>query len=342
MTPTLRRRLASALVGALASVYFGPAPGASSVLMESCMLDALRDADDATTVGELRKRCASELEAEEQLRASPRVETTPAEDGESAVDRRVALEEAAAYNPFSITPHKPNYLLPVAHNFTPNRTPFSGRDRNLDGTEVKFQFSYKVPVVRDLLGDNGTIFFAYTNQSYWQAYNGAESRQFRETNHEPEAFVSFNTDWNLLGLTNSLINVGAVHQSNGRSGSLSRSWNRLFIDFILERENFYMSLKPWYRIPEDDDDDDNPDITDFMGYGEIRALYKLRNNLFGVMLRNNLRSDNKGALQLDWSFPLTRNLRGYVQYFNGYGESLIDYDASTNRVGVGILVTDWL
>lgn len=342
MTRTLRFRLATALIGALASLCIGPGPRAATVLMESCMLDALRDTDDATTVGELRESCALELEADEQSPASPSVETGSAGDVESAVDRRVALEEAASYNPFSITPHKPNYLLPVAHNFSPNRTPFSGRDRNLDGTEVKFQFSYKVPVVRDLLGDNGTIFVAYTNQSYWQAYNGAESRKFRETNHEPEAFVSFNTDWNLLGLNNSLINVGAVHQSNGRSGSLSRSWNRLFVDFVFERENFYMSLKPWYRIPEDDDDDDNPDITDFMGYGEVRALYQLRDSLFGIMLRNNLRSDNKGALQLDWSFPLTRNLRGYVQYFNGYGESLIDYDASINRIGVGFLITDWL
>jgi len=62
------------------------------------------------------------------------------------------------------------------------------------------------------------------------------------------------------------------------------------------------------------------------------------------MLRNNLRTDNKGALQLDWSVPLSmcnNKVSFYIQYFNGYGESLLDYNSSSNRIGAGIMVTDW-
>jgi phospholipase A1 len=63
-----------------------------------------------------------------------------------------------------------------------------------------------------------------------------------------------------------------------------------------------------------------------------------------MMLRNNLRSDNLGAVQLDWSFPLPwigDKLSVYVQYFNGYGESLLDYNKSVNRISAGFMLVDW-
>ena len=55
-----------------------------------------------------------------------------------------------------------------------------------------------------------------------------------------------------------------------------------------------------------------------------------------------MKDNYRGALQLDWSFPVKKHLRGYVQYFYGYGESLIDYNHQVNKLGVGIKLTDWL
>ena len=139
------------------------------------------------------------------------------------------------------------------------------------------------------------------------------------------------------------------HQSNGRGGTLSRSWNRLYADFEFEKDNLVVGLKPWWRIPEDDKDDpldasgdDNPDIDDYLGYFEFTTVYRYQDHEFGLLLRNNLRDDNRGAVQLDWTFPLWRGIRGYAQYFNGYGETLIDYDARIERFGIGILLTDLL
>jgi phospholipase A1 len=106
-----------------------------------------------------------------------------------------------------------------------------------------------------------------------------------------------------------------------------------------------VGFKPWYRIPEDDEDDDNPDITDYLGHYELRAAYKWNDHVFSVMSRNNLESGfSRGAVELTWSFPFGDYpfLKGYVQYFNGYGESLIDYDHHVNKLGIGIAVTDWL
>lgn len=111
---------------------------------------------------------------------------------------------------------------------------------------------------------------AYTNRSFWQVYNSEQSAPFRDTNHEPEFWTQFRPDWKILGLTNSVNQLGINHQSNGRGGVLSRSWDRVFANFVFERDNFALSIKPWYRIEEDEADDNNPDIEDFLGHGEIR------------------------------------------------------------------------
>jgi phospholipase A1 len=138
-----------------------------------------------------------------------------------------------------------------------------------------------------------------------------------------------------------LVQLGAVHQSNGRYGIQSRNWNRIYADFIFEYGNYYLSLKPWYRM-QSGGQDDNPDIEKYMGHGEIRAVYAGGHHTLSIMLRNNFEKSNYGAAELNWSFPMNRRVKWFIQYFNGYGESLIDYNARVNRLGLGIAFTDWL
>jgi phospholipase A1 len=60
------------------------------------------------------------------------------------------------------------------------------------------------------------------------------------------------------------------------------------------------------------------------------------------MVRNNFHiDDNHGALELEWAFPLLDRVSGYIQYFLGYGESLLDYNYKTNRIGIGFILKDW-
>ena len=152
-------------------------------------------------------------------------------------------------------------------------------------------------------------------------------------------------DLEIFGFKNTANALGIVHQSNGQTGSYSRSWNRVYASFIFEKDNFAFVIKPWFRIHEDEENDDNPDIIDYLGHGNLRIAYKNDEHVFSFMSRNNLESGFKrGAIELGWSFPIFGYdfLKGYAQYFSGYGESLIDYNYYVNHISVGLLLTDFL
>ena len=338
----------------LLAVYFLLLPAVAVAAdckdMPSCMADMLESAADNVTIGEIRQTCMNcvrEYHAKHNLPLDQTAEPSMKTWSEpSAIDARLAEEEETSQDWFVLTPHRANYILPVAYNDSPNSGVYGSpiTEADIDKTEIKFQISIKYKLFDDIYKNNGDFYIAYTNLSYWQAYNSNYSSPFRDTNHEPEAWLQFDTDYELFGGFNlRLIGVGFLHQSNGRTEPLSRSWNRLFMNFVFEKENFALAVKPWYRIPEDDEDDDNPDIEKYLGYGELRAAYRWNDHTFSLMFRNNLRdSGNKGAVELGWSFPLYRKLKGYVQYFNGYGQSILDYNDCANTIGAGIALSDIL
>ncbi len=62
-----------------------------------------------------------------------------------------------------------------------------------------------------------------------------------------------------------------------------------------------------------------------------------------MLLRNNFKSNNnRTSVELDVSVPVTERLKLYVQYINGYGDGLINYDYRSHTVGVGVALTDWM
>jgi phospholipase A1/A2 len=245
---------------------------------------------------------------------------------------------------FPISPYRSNYILPYTYNASPNYEAVREADpgKDLKYEEVAFQLSFKVKLWTDILDQKADLWIAYTQRSFWQYYNFEDSSPFRETNYEPELLLNLRTDYSLLGLRGRFISVGFNHQSNGQSEPLSRSWNRIVANAGFERGNFSLLLRGWYRIPEAVADDDNPDIEDYLGYGEVWAYYFWKGNRFGIMLRNNLDfKNNRGAVQLEWSFPILERVSGYLQYYNGFGESLLDYNHRVNRIGIGFILNEW-
>ncbi|WP_456380500.1 phospholipase A [Hydrogenimonas sp.] len=230
-------------------------------------------------------------------------------------------------------------------------------------TEAEFQFSLKKNLTYNLFGFDETVTAAYTQHSYWQLYSN--SSPFRETNYSPEVFVVFPTSPRInerFGLK--ATRWGYLHQSNGQEGYRSRSWNRLYLQGLFQWENLFLAARVWYRVPEADkpdayyrgyivdengskvlypdpneDGDDNPDILDYMGYGDIAFTYLWHRHQFGGLFRYNFGKGgaHRGAVKLDWSYPFfgSHTIFWYLQFFNGYGESLIDYNKNYTKASFG-------
>jgi phospholipase A1/A2 len=262
----------------------------------------------------------------------------------SALDRRRAEIQAAQEGQwFSLTAHRTNYVLPVSYIRSPNWNRYEefGDTDKLKDYEAKYQLSLKTPLWPSIGDTDMTLWLAFTLQSWWQAYASDISAPFRETNYEPEIFLSKPINYTLFGVRFSEVALGLNHQSNGRTDPLSRSWNRATARVIYDSGNFAGYVKAWARFSESEEDDDNPNIERYMGQAEFALAYRWREHTFAGILKNNLRSDNKSGLQLDWTFPLLPHLKGYVQGYTGYGESLIDGDRYVNRIGLGLMLADW-
>jgi len=266
----------------------------------------------------------------------------------SPLEERICEEIKLRYQRFVLVPHKPNYFIVSWDNNLESDNPV------YDNFETKFQLSFKVPLNEQRASTRWLWFFGYTQTSVWQMFNFSESAPFRDTNFEPELMVSqlLNhklpfIDWRLR-----LINYGLVdHQSNGKIPPNSRSWNRSYVEFIIEKTRSYITLKTWYRWKEDTkinpDDfrgDDNPDIEDFLGHGELKFFHSGESTNYSLTYRDSSKGSGRGTYQLDWTKPVLdkRGLRLYVQYFSGYGETLIDYNIKRERLGIGLMLTDWL
>jgi len=244
---------------------------------------------------------------------------------------------------FNFRPHNPNYLM-VTRTAHPNNEPYrpfrnlADFTTDLSHNELVFQLGFKTKLVETAFDKPVDVWFGYTQNSFWQAGNREASSPFRETNYQPELMVVTPLNFNVLGMRASMLNLGVVHQSNGQASTLSRSWNRYYAQIGLERAGFTVLGRVWKRINEPADDDNNPDIVDYMGHGDLNIAYRSNGHDYRALLRRNF-STNRGAVQLSWAFPLAGHFKGYVQYFSGYGQSLIDYNYYQNVAGVGVLGT---
>ncbi len=253
---------------------------------------------------------------------------------------------------FRVLTYKPVYVLLANYTTDINEQPFSDNPDNvvpepipLKNTELKFQISFKTKALHNIFGRKlgGDLWVAYTQTSRWQLYNPDISRPFRETNYEPEVMLVIPTRYQIFGLNGVFAGIGFNHQSNGRSNPLSRSWNRVVMQFGWETKDMSIILRPWWRLQETAIEDNNPGIENYIGRGDLTLAYEKGRHDLSLVARHSLRfgDDNRGSLQFDYGFQVYDFLKLHLQIFHGYGESLIDYNHKQTTFGLGVSLIEW-
>ncbi len=238
---------------------------------------------------------------------------------------------------FNIKAYKENYFMPLSYRYDSNYV--DNGTHKAEKTETEFQVSIRYDFASDWLHMGEIYSFGYTQRSFWQVY--VPSAFFRESNYQPELFVSIPA-YRIIADKSFLkgFKFALIHQSNGRGGVYERSWNRASLSTYIQYRYLVTEVEMWYRFHEKNDY--NPDLLHYIGYGQLQFILPYRRHLFRLKLRLNT-THHKGAVELSYSYPLpvinNRDIFLYFKTFNGYGESLIDYNHNVNKISIGVAIS---
>ena len=280
----------------------------------------------------------------------------------SDLSRFWELEAGSDCGTFSFRGYRP-LTIAFAGADTVNRRPVSDGPNNsaTESTpyrriENRIQLSLRTKIAQGLLTDGhptlrDSLWFGYTQQSYWQLFSPEISRPFRATDHEPEVMYVYPTTAELpFGWKWRYSGIGLVHQSNGQSEPLSRSWNRAYLMTGVELSNtLSLRARAWKRIAESANSDDNPRISDYIGRAELAAHWNYdKENTVIATVRHSFGRSDRGSVRLEWLqgigtglFGGKSNLRLHTSLFSGYGDSLIDYNRKRTVLSVGVSLVDF-
>jgi len=217
------------------------------------------------------------------------------------------------------------------------------------GTTARFQISAKFRLFNPPTGREPSfsenLYFGYTQRSLWDLEG--DSMPFIDTTFNPSFFWLNDNMWQSadqhwrLGL-----NTGVEHMSNGKDGDDSRSLNDVYIQPGINYRfdngstlTFAPRIKAYFKVEEE-----NADYSNYAGHVDWNLRWAQDDGAIVSALYRQGSSKHRTA-QLDFAWPLKRtwlNMNGYLhlQYFNGYGETLLGYNQrneSQFRIGLSLV-----
>ena len=211
-----------------------------------------------------------------------------------------------------------------------------GQKPTKENSNVKFQISISQRLTRSTLPWNTYLYLFYSQKVFWYVL---------ETSM-PMTDLNFNPGIGLckpLFVKNKFIGKLSLileHESNGRDGVASRSWNKVsFAGSIMIDPTFLVHAKFWIPIV---DGENNRDILDYSGIYQLGTSFSLPNKRFGVSVlltkRRGWKMNYNTILELNYRLFDRDNQYLFLQYYNGYGEGLLAYKEFHSELRVGIVI----
>lgn len=203
-------------------------------------------------------------------------------------------------------------------------------------SDAKFQVSIRHRLTNSKLPFKTYLFLTYTQKAFWDVFKN--SFPFRDLNYNPTIGLGRALIYNKRFLGNMLLQF--EHESNGKDGTDSRSWNKVsFTTNIFFDRNWSMQGKVWLPIV---DGENNKDITKYKGWANIGGEYKSSDTKYCFSVVINKRSVNNLSSNLTLNFAVRlfsdENQYLFAEFYNGYGESMLDYKDYRQRLRLGFVI----
>ncbi len=203
-------------------------------------------------------------------------------------------------------------------------------------TNIKFQISISQRLTRTTLPLGTYLYLFYSQKCFWNILE--DSMPMTDLNFNPG-----------IGLTKPLFvknrYIGKLtflieHESNGRDSTSSRSWNRVALAAnVMVTPNLMVHGKIWIPIV---DGEHNKDIVDYCGFWQAGAQVLSNNRRFmaGLTMVKRKGWNLNANIMLDLAFRIFKKDNQYLflQFYNGYGEGLLDYNKYHSQIRVGLLI----
>ena len=203
-------------------------------------------------------------------------------------------------------------------------------------SDVKFQISFQQRLTKSVLPGHTYLYLFYTQKAIWHVFRN--SLPFYDLNFNPGIGISKHIIMKnrLLGKLTLL----AEHESNGRDGIASRSWNKISLAGEAYISPYLMAhAKYWIPIV---DGQYNRDILRYMGIYQAGFQAKSHDDKWvldmTLVKRKGWNLNFNTIVQLGYRINHNSNQFIMLQYYNGYGESLLDYKQYHSRIRIGLLI----